>query len=85
MKCVDNGKNYLDKKQFVGLLIMDLSKTFDCLPHGFILAKLHAYGVTTVACELLFSYLHERKQRVKIHHPEMTVQHYPKGYHKDSF
>ena len=45
---------------------MDLSKAFDCLPHGLIIAKLHAYGVTTAACELLFSYLHERKQRVKI-------------------
>ena len=66
MKCVDNWKIYLDKKQFVGLLFMDLSRAFDCLPHGRIIAKLHAYGVTTAACELLFSYLHERKQRVKI-------------------
>ena len=28
--------------------------------------KLHAYGVSTPACELLFSYLYGRKQRVKI-------------------
>ena len=45
---------------------MDLSKAFDCLPHGLIISKLHAYGVSTPACELLFSYLHGRKQRVKI-------------------
>ena len=48
------------------LLFMDLSKAFDCLPHGLIIAKLHAHGVTTAVCELLFSYLHQRKQRVKI-------------------
>ena len=45
---------------------MDLAKAFDCLPHGLIISKLHAYGVSTPACELLFSYLHWRKQRVKI-------------------
>ena len=66
MKCVDNWKISLHKKQFVGLLFMDLSKAFDCLPHGLIMAKLLVYGVTTAACELLFSYLHERKQGVKI-------------------
>ena len=45
---------------------MDLSKAFDRLPHGLIISKLHAYGVSTPACELLFTYLHGRKQRVKI-------------------
>ena len=66
LKCVDNWKTALDRKQFVALLFMDLSKAFDCLPHGLIISKLHAYGVSTPACELLFSYLHGRKQRVKI-------------------
>ena len=45
---------------------MDLSKAFERLPHGLIISKLHAYGVSTSACELLFTYLHGRKQRVKI-------------------
>ena len=66
LKCVDNWKTALDRKQFVSLLFMDLSKAFDCLPHGLIISKLHAYGVSTPACELLFTYLHGRKQRVKI-------------------
>ena len=59
-------KTALDRKQFVALLFMDLSKAFDCLPHGLMISKLHAYGVSTPACELLFTYLHGRKQRVKI-------------------
>ena len=45
---------------------MDLSQAFDCLPHGLIIAKLHAYDLELPACKLLFSYLHGRKQRVKI-------------------
>ena len=66
LKCVDNWKTALDRKQFAALLFMDLSKAFDCLPHDLIISKLHAYGVSTPACELLFTYLHGRKKRVKI-------------------
>ena len=44
---------------------MDLLKAFDCLPHGLLIAKCHAYGVTVPACELLADYLSQRKQRVK--------------------
>ena len=66
MKCIDNWKSALDKQQYIGAFFMDLSKAFDCLPHGLIIAKLHAYGLELPACKLLFSYLHGRKQRVKI-------------------
>ena len=30
--------------------IMDLSKVFDCLPHGLLIAKIHAYGLSETAC-----------------------------------
>ena len=66
VKCIDNWKSALDKQHYIGALFMDLSKAFDCLPHGLIIAKLHAYGLKLPACNLLFSYLHGRKQRVKI-------------------
>ena len=29
---------------------MDLSKAFDCMPHGLLVAKLHAYGLTNYEC-----------------------------------
>ena len=45
---------------------MDLSKAFDCLPHGLLIAKLNAYGLTEPACELMASYLSGRMQRVKV-------------------
>ena len=63
---VDEWKNALDKKFITGAVFMDLSKSFDCLPHGWLIAKCHAYGVTVPACELLADNLSQRKQRVKI-------------------
>ena len=50
----------------VGLLLLDLSKAFDCLPHGLLICKLHAYGVSPESCSLMLSYVKDRSQRVKI-------------------
>ena len=51
----------------MGFVLMDLSKAFDCLPHRrLLLCKLRKYGVSPHACQLIRSYLSNRKQRVKI-------------------
>ena len=34
----------LDKRGFVGTILMDLSKAYDCLPHDLLLAKLWVDG-----------------------------------------
>ena len=45
---------------------MDLSKAFDGVSHGLLLAKQNAYGLNFDALQLHGSYLTNRKQRVKI-------------------
>ena len=53
LSLVEKWKMSLRDHKHAGAILMDLSKAFDCMPHGLLLAKLEAY----------FS---ERKQRVKI-------------------
>ena len=56
----------LDNGEKVAMVAMDLSKAFDCMPHGLVIAKLKAYGFSSDACNLIMTYLHNRHQRVKI-------------------
>ena len=55
VKCIDDCKSTLDDIKYVGVLFTDLSKSFDCSPHGLLLAKLRAYGLDTPACNLIAS------------------------------
>ena len=52
----------LDNNMYVGAILMDLSKAFDCIPLDLLLAKLQAYGVSKHSCNLLASYLSNRHQ-----------------------
>lgn len=65
-KFVYDCKAALDQGSNVGVVLMDLSKAFDCIPHGLLLTKLKYYGLSDQACELIKSYITDRKQRVKI-------------------
>ena len=58
-KVVDNGGAF-------GALLTDLSKVFDYIPHDLIIAKLEAYGFQIDALRLVYDYLSNRKQRVKL-------------------
>ena len=66
LRLAEDWKKDLDKQQYVGAVLIDLSKAFDCLPHDLITAKLSAYGLSVDACDILNSYLSNRKQRVKL-------------------
>ena len=45
---------------------MDLSKVFDCIPHDLIFVKLAANGIERQTLRLIYSYLEDGKQCVKI-------------------
>ena len=49
-----------------GALMTDLSKTFDCLHHELLIAKLDAYGFDIKSVKLIQQHLSNRKQRVKV-------------------
>ena len=66
LRLIDKINKSLDKKEKIGLFMMDLSKAFDCIPHELLIAKLHAYGFEKASLKLIYSYLKNRHQRVKI-------------------
>ena len=66
MRMIENWKNALDNKKVTSALSMDLPKAFDCLQHDLIIAKLHAYGFEMQALKLIYSYLSNRFQSVRV-------------------
>ena len=58
-------KEPIDNGNAFGALVTDLSKAFDCIDHTLLIAKLSAFGVSPLL-KLLYSYLSNRTQRIKI-------------------
>ena len=58
-KAVDNHKVF-------GAVPTDLWKTFDCICHDLLIAKLNAYWQSLTSLKLITDYLQNRKQRTKI-------------------
>jgi exonuclease III len=65
-KLIEDWKAALDKRETVGVVLLDMSKAFDSIDHALLLKKLPAYGVDELAVRLIGSYLSDRKQQVKI-------------------
>ena len=63
---IEKWKKSLDNKGTAGALLTDLSKAFDCLNHGLLIAKLDAFGLDYSSLNMINSYLTNRSQRVKV-------------------
>ena len=74
LRLIENWKKSRDNKNFVGTVLIDLSKAFDCIPHDLLNAKLHAYGLSEDAVTFAHSYLKRRKLGVKINDTESVFQ-----------
>ena len=64
---VEKWKETLDKGGLGGLLLTDLSKTFGCIKHDLLIAKLTTYGFDSHSLNFVFSYFNKRQQKTKIH------------------
>lgn len=69
---IEKWKMSLDSGGHAGGILMDLSKAFDTINHQLLIAKLHAYGFSSEALEIVNDYLKNRWQRTKINNSFST-------------
>ena len=55
-----------DNKGVFATVLTDLSKSFDCIPHGLIITKLNAFGFDEKSLSFISAYLNNRKQKTKV-------------------
>ena len=65
-QCWNTGIVKLIRERYLGSLLTDLSKVFDCLLHELIIAKLNAYGSSLSALKLAQNYMSKRHRSTKI-------------------
>ena len=63
---IDRWKKAVNSNEVFGAILTDLSKSFECIFHNLLVAKLHAYGLSLPALEMIQDYLLNQKQRTKI-------------------
>ena len=57
LNLINKWHSCLDNSGVVSIVVMDLSKAFDCLPHELVLVKLHVYGIDIKSLKLLHNCL----------------------------
>ena len=55
-----------DESGFFASILMDLSKSYECIPYELLIVKLEASGLHKNSLNLLTDYLCRRKQKTKI-------------------
>ena len=56
----------LDTGHYVGTILMDLSKAYDCVSHDSMIAKLEVFGLDIGSLNFLLDYPSLRKRKIKV-------------------
>ena len=75
----------LGNKEYVGAILMDLSKAFGSLYHQLLIVKLNAYGFTHNSLRQIYLYTSDRWQRTKINNTFSSWVEILLGHHKAQF
>ena len=65
-------KKCFGKRKVFGDLLIELSKSFDCLNHTLLTARLNAYTFNNPVLRLIHDYLSNIKQRIKFDNTHIT-------------
>ena len=82
---LENLNEALDKGFYTGVLLTDLSKAFDSLSHGLLIAKFNAYGFSEDALNLINDYLTGRKQEPKLIRDLVLGAKLFMGFHREQY
>ena len=63
---LEKWKRSVNDNNMFSAFLTDLSKSFDCLDHELLIAKLNGYRFSLAALKLVHNYLSNTKQRTKI-------------------
>ena len=72
LRLIENWKEELGRKNYVGVLTWNMSKTFDSLCPALLIKKLQAYTLSENTLNLIRTYFDQREYRVKIGPVTMT-------------
>ena len=82
---IEKWKKSVDNVGAFGALVTDLSKAFGCLSRELLIAKLDEYGFDKRYLKLIYTYLSNRKERVKINGKYSSWNEILLKFHKGQF